>query len=49
MDEQNLATEMRNRAGENFRNGFNCAEAVFTAFREMVAPDLKPELVRMFT
>ncbi len=49
MDGQNLATEMRNRAGENFRNGFNCAEAVFTAFREMAAPELKPELVRMFT
>ena len=49
MTETDLATEMRNRAGENFRSGYNCSEAIFVAFRELVAPDLNPELVRMFT
>lgn len=49
MTEQDLATEMRNRAGNYFREGYNCAEAIFAAFRELVDPDLNPDLVRMFT
>ena len=49
MTETDLATEMRNRAGENFRSGFNCAEALFDAFRELAAPDIGPDIVRMFT
>ncbi len=44
-----LATEMRSKAGEIFRGGYNCSEAIFVAFRELVAPDLNPELVRVFT
>ncbi|HBX22352.1 MAG TPA: hypothetical protein DEF34_01770 [Desulfotomaculum sp.] len=49
MTEIDLATQMRNKAGESFRSGYNCSEAIFTAFRELVAPDLNPELVRVFT
>lgn len=49
MIEQDLAIEMRNRAGDSFRNGFNCAEAMFAAFREKADPDLDPGLVRVFT
>lgn len=47
--ENDLATTMRNKAGENFRSGFNCAESIFLAFRELVAPGLDPGLGRMFT
>ncbi|MBF7083617.1 C_GCAxxG_C_C family protein [Desulfallas sp. Bu1-1] len=47
--ENDLATTMRNKAGENFRNGYNCAESIFLAFRELVAPELDPNLGRMFT
>lgn len=49
MTETDLAVQMRNRAGEQFRGGYNCAEAIFNAFREFAAPDLDPGLVRMFT
>lgn len=44
-----MVTEARNRAGDNFRKGYNCAESVFLAFRELTAPELDPGLVKMFT
>ncbi|TYO95166.1 C-GCAxxG-C-C family protein [Desulfallas thermosapovorans] len=47
--EKDLAIEMRNKAGDNFKIGHNCAEAIFLAFRELVAPDVDPGLVKMFT
>ncbi|SFR00934.1 C-GCAxxG-C-C family protein [Desulfoscipio geothermicus] len=47
--DNDLATQMRNKAGENFRNGYNCAESIFIAFRELLAPDIDPTLARMFT
>lgn len=47
--ENNLAITMRNQAGDNFRNGYNCAESIFMAFRELVAPDVDEKLVKMFT
>lgn len=47
--ENDLATEMRNKAGGNFRNGYNCAESIFDAFRELIEPDLDKNLVRLFT
>lgn len=46
---QDLVMEARNKAGDYFRQGYNCAESVFLAFRELVAPELDAGLVRMFT
>jgi len=37
------------RAIEYHREGFNCAESIFLAFRERVAPELSPDTVRMAT
>lgn len=44
-----LAMEARNMAGNYFREGYNCAESIFLAFREVLAPELDRELVRLFT
>lgn len=46
---QDLVLDARNKAGENFRQGYNCAESIFLAFRDLVAPELDAGLVRMFT
>lgn len=46
---QDLALEARNKAGGYFRQGYNCAESIFLTYRDMVAPDLDPGLVKMFT
>jgi C_GCAxxG_C_C family probable redox protein len=34
-------------AGQNFREGFNCAEAVVRAFREILSPTMSDDAVRM--
>lgn len=47
--DNDLAIKMRNNAGENFKNGYNCAEAIYVAFKELVAPEIDHNLVRMFT
>lgn len=47
--ENDLATAMRNKAGNHYRSGYNCAESIFLSFRELVAPDLDESMVRMFT
>ena len=44
-----IVTEARNLAGDNFKKGYNCAESIFLAFRELVAPELDAGLVRMVT
>jgi len=46
---QDLAMEARNKAGDYFRRGYNCAESVFLAFRDLAAPGLDTGLVKMFT
>lgn len=46
---QDLVLEARNKAGDYFRQGYNCAESIFLAFRELVAPELDAGLVKMFT
>lgn len=46
-EELNLAA--RNTAGNYFKEGFNCTEAIFMTFREIIDPDLDPSLVRLFT
>lgn len=47
--DNDIAIEMRNKAGENYRIGYNCSEAIIVAFRELVAPDLDSKVIRMFT
>ncbi|MDD2234593.1 MAG: C-GCAxxG-C-C family protein [Desulfitobacteriaceae bacterium] len=44
-----IVTEARNKAGNNFKKGYNCAESIFLTFRELVAPELDTKLVRMVT
>ncbi|MCL6636107.1 MAG: C-GCAxxG-C-C family protein [Peptococcaceae bacterium] len=46
---QDLVLEARNKAGDHFRQGYNCAESIFLTFREFVAPEVDAGLVRMFT
>ncbi len=46
---KDLALEARNKAGDYFRHGYNCAESIFLAFRDLVAPELDAGLVKMFT
>lgn len=41
--------DARNMAGEYFRSGYNCAEAVFLAFRDWLDMDAPRETVRAFT
>lgn len=48
MDEEKLI-EIRNKAGNYFKEGYNCTESIFLTFRELLAPELDPDLVRLFT
>lgn len=41
--------EARNLAGEYFRNGYNCAEAIFLTFRDLLQLDVPREMVCMAT
>jgi C_GCAxxG_C_C family probable redox protein len=47
--DQDLSVEARNKAGSYFKEGYNCAEAVFLAFKEYLAPEMDPDIVRMMT
>lgn len=44
-----LVEEARIKAGNYFREGYNCAEALFLTFREYIAPDLDKDMVRLVT
>lgn len=44
-----IATEARNKAGNYFKEGYNCAEAIFLTFRELLAPEIDPATVKLFT
>ncbi|HHW43768.1 hypothetical protein GFC01_07850 [Desulfofundulus thermobenzoicus] len=46
---ENLALEARNKAGNYFREGYNCAESIFLTFREMAVPGVERDLVRLTT
>ncbi|AEG15667.1 C_GCAxxG_C_C family protein [Desulfofundulus sp. TPOSR] len=46
---EDLALEARNRAGNYFREGYNCAESIFLTFRELVVPEVERDLVRLAT
>lgn len=47
--EENLALEARNRAGNYFKEGFNCAESIVKAFNELYNNPMNPEVVQMAT
>lgn len=46
---ENKELEARNIAGNYFREGYNCAEAIFLTFRPQVAPELDENMVKMLT
>lgn len=46
---QELSTEARNKVGNYFKEGYNCAESVFMAFREYLAPETDPDIIRILT
>jgi C_GCAxxG_C_C family probable redox protein len=37
------------RAGKYYKLGYNCAESIFLTFRELLAPEVDEELVRIAT
>lgn len=48
MSEERIA-EARQKAGNNFREGYNCAESIFLAFRELLDPEIDPRMLKIFT
>ena len=48
MNEQ-MAIEARNKAGNYFKEGYNCAESIFMAYRELLAPEMDPSMVKLMT
>ena len=46
---EEMSIEARNKAGNYFKEGYNCAEAVFLTFRELLAPEMDPAMVRLMT
>ncbi|MGI6751144.1 MAG: C-GCAxxG-C-C family protein [Anaerovoracaceae bacterium] len=46
---EEMALEIRNKAGNYFKEGYNCAESIFLTFRELLAPDMDPSTVSLFT
>lgn len=46
---QDLTTAARNKAGEYFKQGYNCAEAVFRAYLDLIPNDFGPDAARLAT
>lgn len=46
---EEMAIEMRNKAGNYFKEGYNCAEAIFLTYRELLASEMDPAMVSLFT
>ncbi len=46
---EEITIEARNKAGNYFKEGYNCAESVFLTFRELLAPEMDPEMVKLMT
>ncbi len=44
-----LSLEARNKAGNYFKEGYNCAEAIFLTFREYLDPEMDPAMVKLAT
>ncbi|HPD89842.1 MAG TPA: C-GCAxxG-C-C family (seleno)protein [Bacillota bacterium] len=49
MNKEEKALEVRNVAGNYFKEGFNCTESIFMTFREELSPDMSPDTVKLFT
>lgn len=46
---EDITLEARNRAGNNFKEGFNCAESIVKAFNELFNNSMNPEMIKMAT
>jgi len=46
---EQLPIEARNKAGNYFKEGYNCAEALFLTYQPLLSPEIDPSLVRLFT
>ncbi len=46
---ENLVLEARNKAGNYFREGYNCAESLFKTFMEYVDPDMESDVLKIAT
>lgn len=44
-----ISIEARNKAGDYFKQGYNCAESIFLAFREYFGDEINPDAVKLFT
>lgn len=44
-----MAIEARNKTGNYFKEGYNCAESIFLAFRETLAPEMDQDTVKLLT
>ncbi|HWQ77915.1 MAG TPA: C-GCAxxG-C-C family (seleno)protein [Anaerovoracaceae bacterium] len=48
MNEEKI-NEARNKAGNYFKEGYNCAESIFLTYREYLAPEMDPSMVKLVT
>ena len=46
---EEMSTLARNKAGNYFKDGYNCAEAIFLAYRDLLFPETDPAIVKMLT
>ncbi len=44
-----MVIEARSKAGNYFKEGNNCAEAIFLTFREYLMPEMDPKMVKLVT
>lgn len=49
VEREQISIEARNIAGNYFKEGFNCAEAMILTYRPLLAPELDPSVARLFT
>lgn len=49
MTNEELIQEAGTKAGGYFKSGYNCAEAIFLTFREYLAPEIDPQMVKLIT
>lgn len=47
--EETLCMEARNKAGQFFKDGYNCAESIFLAFKEYIDVDINDQMTKLFT
>jgi C_GCAxxG_C_C family probable redox protein len=46
---EEMAIEARDKAGNYFKEGYNCAESIFLTYREFLAPEMDPSMVKLMT